>query len=80
MDIVWDLVEHVVRTKFEDLSSHTVEGAKRFILDTLGVGIAGSSAPGAKEVVQQMTEWGESAEHDPCLWEEGSRCERSLCQ
>ncbi len=60
MDIAWDLAEHVVRTKFEDLSSHTVDVAKRFILDTLGVGIAGSTAAGAKEVVKQMTEWGGS--------------------
>ena len=58
MDIAWDLAEYIVGTRFEDLSGHTVNLAKRFFLDTLGVAIAGSSAAGVKEVVEQMEEWG----------------------
>ena len=58
MDIAWDLAEHIVGTRFEDLSGHTVDLAKRFFLDSLGVAIAGSSAAGVKEVVEQMEEWG----------------------
>ena len=57
MDIVCHLAEHIVSTRFEDLPGHTVDLAKRFLLDTLGVAIAGSSAAGVKEVVEQMVEW-----------------------
>jgi len=57
MDIVYHLAEHVVRTRFEDLPSQTVDSTKQFILDTLGVAIAGSSAAGVREVVEQMVEW-----------------------
>jgi 2-methylcitrate dehydratase PrpD len=58
MDITCHLAEHIVRAKFEDLGGHTIGLAKRFLLDTLGVAIAGSSAAGVKEVVDQMVEWG----------------------
>ncbi len=57
MDIVYRLAEHVVGTRFEDLPGQTVDFTKRFILDTLGVAIAGSSAAGVREVVEQMAEW-----------------------
>ena len=54
MDIVYRLGEYVVRTRFEDLPSRTVDLTKQLILDTLGVAIAGSSAEGVKEVVEQI--------------------------
>jgi 2-methylcitrate dehydratase PrpD len=62
MDIVWDLAEHIVGMRFEDLGGHTLDLAKRFSLDTLGVAIAGSSATGVREVVEQMEEWGGRSE------------------
>jgi 2-methylcitrate dehydratase PrpD len=40
--------------------------AKTFILDTIGVGIAGSSAAGADELSQVSAGWGEGAE--ACVW------------
>jgi aconitate decarboxylase len=43
---------HALNTSFEDLTSDAVAQAKVFILDTFGVGIAGSSAYGADEVLQ----------------------------
>jgi 2-methylcitrate dehydratase PrpD len=58
MDIVFDLSRCIVGTSFEDLNPNTVDVTKRFILDTLGVGIAGSAAAGAKEAAEQMLEWG----------------------
>ena len=58
MDIGWHLAEHIVEMRSEDLEGHTLDLAKRFSLDTLGVAIAGSSAAGVREVVEQMEEWG----------------------
>lgn len=57
MDIVNHLAEYIVRVRYEDISKHTIDLAKWFFLDTLGVAIAGSSAVGIKEVVDQMEEW-----------------------
>ncbi|KAF1999157.1 MmgE/PrpD [Amniculicola lignicola CBS 123094] len=43
---------HALDTQYEDLTEDAVEQAKVFILDTFGVGIAGSSAYGADKVRQ----------------------------
>ncbi len=58
MDFVWGLAEHISKMRFENLSEHTVGVADRFILDTIGAAISGSSASGVKEIVEQMIEWG----------------------
>ncbi|KAF3015878.1 hypothetical protein E8E14_008895 [Neopestalotiopsis sp. 37M] len=44
---------HALETRFEDLTPDAVAQAKVFILDTLGVGIAGSSAFGADKVIPE---------------------------
>jgi aconitate decarboxylase len=49
---------HALRTRFEDLSPPAVEAAKIFILDSLGVGIAGSSAEGADGLLAVARTWG----------------------
>ena len=57
---------HALATRYEDLSDDAVLQAKTFILDTLGVGIAGSSAAGADELAQFSAGWGEGAH--ACVW------------
>jgi 2-methylcitrate dehydratase PrpD len=53
---------HALETRFENLSADAVAQAKIFILDTVGVGIAGSSAAGSDELSRVGAGWGESAE------------------
>lgn len=48
---------HALETRFEDLSPQAVEAAKTFILDSLGVGIAGSSAAGADGLLTVAAGW-----------------------
>jgi aconitate decarboxylase len=57
---------HVLETRYEDLPGDAVSHAKTFILDTIGVGIAGSSAAGADELAQVSAGWGAGA--DACVW------------
>jgi 2-methylcitrate dehydratase PrpD len=57
---------HALGTRYEDLSDDAVLQAKTFILDTMGVGIAGSSAAGADELSQVSAGWGQGAE--ACVW------------
>jgi 2-methylcitrate dehydratase PrpD len=57
---------HALDTRFEDLTEDAIAQAKVFILDTLGVGIAGSSAYGADKVLQAGASWGEGQE--AALW------------
>ena len=58
MDVVFDLAQNIVDTKFEDLPEEAVQVAKKFIIDSIGVGIAGSSAEGNAEVIELVKEWG----------------------
>jgi len=44
-DAIGRFAEHVSRTRFEDLPDAAVRAARIFILDTIGVGLAGSTGP-----------------------------------
>jgi aconitate decarboxylase len=57
---------HALTTRYEDLSDDAVAQAKVFILDTLGVGIAGSTAYGADQVAVANAGWGRGTE--AALW------------
>lgn len=50
---------HVRDTRFADLSPNAVAQAKVFILDSLGVGIAGSSVPHAEALLAIASGWGD---------------------
>ncbi|MEA2730051.1 MAG: aconitate decarboxylase [Acetobacteraceae bacterium] len=49
---------HALTTRYEDLSDDAVAQAKVFILDTFGVGIAGSTAHGADQLASANDGWG----------------------
>ena len=49
---------HALQTRFGDLSPQAVDAAKLFILDSFGVGIAGSSADGADGLLAVARTWG----------------------
>ena len=57
---------HALATRFEDLSEEAVAQAKIFILDTFGVGIAGSTAYGADALAAASERWGTGAQ--ATLW------------
>ncbi len=59
LDIV---AAHVVHTKFEDLPAEAVAAVKTFLLDTFGVGIAGSSGTGVTELIEVARGWGSDPE------------------
>lgn len=56
------LVQHVLKTRFADLSSEAVHAAKTFCLDTLGVCAAGTNAPYAATVRAAVSGWGNGTE------------------
>ena len=49
---------HALGTRFADLPAAVVERAKVFVLDSLGVGIAGSSVEGGEGLVRVASGWG----------------------
>lgn len=71
MDAIATFADHVVRTRFEDLPDKAISAAKTFILDTLGVGIAGSSGPMACELAEAQEVWGNNGEAR--VWGNGKR-------
>ena len=56
------LVQHVISTRFEDLSAQAVAAAKTFCLDTIGVSVAGTRARYAAEVRAAAGAWGSGNE------------------
>ncbi|MBN1847142.1 MAG: MmgE/PrpD family protein [Deltaproteobacteria bacterium] len=58
MDASYSLAKNLVKLGYNDLPAETIEIAKKDILDTLGVAIAGSSEPGGKELMTLVGEWG----------------------
>ena len=61
MDAIFRFAEHVAGTGYDDLPEDAVRAAKIFILDTFGVGIAGSGGPWTDELVQVQAGFGEGA-------------------
>ena len=55
--IVGKLVRYVSGTTFGRLPTEVVSETKKFILDTIGVGLAGVKEPGCREVVDVTTTW-----------------------
>ena len=51
MNSIDTIARHVIQTRFEDLPEDAVAAPCRFILDTLGVGILGSSGPWVEELI-----------------------------
>ena len=58
MDPIFSVAEHVAKTKFEDLPREVVEKIKLFVLDSFGVALPGSGAPGVPPVAELMAELG----------------------
>ena len=62
MDAISAFADHVVRTGFHDLPGDAVKSAKTFILDTLGVGLAGSCDSMARKLAEMQGTWGQLGE------------------
>jgi len=71
LDAIAKFAEHVARTKYEDLPPEAVRAAKIYILDTLGVGFAGSAGPFVEELIACSRGWGEG--RDARTWVRGAR-------
>jgi len=57
-----ELIRLVTDTRYEDLPAQAIDRAKAFLLDTVGVGIAGNRAPLSADVLQAALGWGASAD------------------
>jgi 2-methylcitrate dehydratase PrpD len=62
MDLIQSFVGHAMKLDYAALPKSAVEKTKFFILDSLGVALAGSRAPGVAQVAGLMSEWAERAE------------------
>jgi aconitate decarboxylase len=62
---------HVAGVCYEDIPHIAIERAKVFIVDSFGVGIAGSTAPGRSEVLAAARRWGVGEEVS--LWGGGGK-------
>ncbi len=58
MNTELELARFVIDTKYQDLPEEVIKATKRDILDTIGVGLGGSSAPGIAQVIEYAKEMG----------------------
>ncbi len=65
------LLDFVDGSEFTHLPKDTIEAAKRLLIDTVGVAIAGSSAEGIKPAIELMSQWG--GKEESTLWVYGNR-------
>lgn len=71
MSLVDAIAHRVTSTRFEDIPGELVESSKKFLLDTIGVAIAGFAAPGVKELIELLREWGGKPESS--IWFHGKK-------
>ncbi|MFY0614093.1 MAG: MmgE/PrpD family protein [Hyphomicrobiaceae bacterium] len=71
MDAIASFAEHVATTRFDDIPERAITAAETMILDTIGVGIGGSSGPMAEELAaaQELSGGGTDAH----VWSLGRR-------
>jgi aconitate decarboxylase len=60
------LAQHVAGVRFEHLSPQAIESAKIFLLDSIGVGVAGGSTPEITPLLFAVRQWGQGA--NVTLW------------
>jgi 2-methylcitrate dehydratase PrpD len=70
-DIEGAFSEHAARTRFDDLPPLAVAKAKTFLLDTLGVGLAGRAGANLDAVSRLAAAWG--AADEATSWRDGTR-------
>ena len=70
-DAIWRFAEHVAGTDYDDLPESAAAAVRTFLLDTLGVGVAGSSGPWTRRLIetQRLSSPGDQAR----VWSHGAR-------
>jgi len=58
MDSTAVLAENIIATSYEKIPEEAIEATKKDMLDTLGVAVAGNDAPGIKEIINLVRDWG----------------------
>ncbi len=71
VDAIHPMIDFLSGIDFELLPSEVVDRTKRFILDILGVAIAGTSAPGCRETLEIFANWG--GKEEATVWIFGHR-------
>ena len=70
-DAIWRFAEHVAGTDYDDLPESAAAATRTFLLDTLGVGVAGSAGPWTRRLIetQRLSCPGDQAR----VWSHGAR-------
>ena len=71
MEATAAFAKHVAERRYADMPPEAVRAAKIFILDTIGVGLAGSTGPKCQEIAAAQALFG--ASQDARVWSTGER-------
>jgi 2-methylcitrate dehydratase PrpD len=75
-DIMSHLVKHIIGAKYEDLTTEAIDSAKKSILDTIAITIAGSTAERCKAIVDLVKDWG--GKEESTIWIYGGKVPATL--
>ena len=65
------LIEHIVSHRYETLAPDAVTATSTYVLDSLGVALAGSRVPLVSQLIDLAQNWGQSK--DCRIWGTGQR-------
>lgn len=68
MDAAAVLAEFWSKTSYDRLPVEATAAAQRFIIDSVGVALAGSGAPGNREIMDLIADWGGTPEADVMVY------------
>ena len=70
-DAIWRFAEHVAGTDYDELPESAAAAVRTYLLDTLGVGVAGSAGPWTRQLIetQRLSCPGDQAR----VWSHGAR-------
>lgn len=58
MDLIYPIVDHIISVQFNSIPLNAISNTKKFILDTIGVTIAGCRAQGIFPAYEIIKDWG----------------------
>jgi len=57
-DAIVPLSRNIIAARYDNLPTEAIDAAKKCVIDTLGVTIAGSTAQGCETIAKMVREWG----------------------
>ena len=69
MDVAYSFAENIVETEYDGIPKEAIELARRDVIDTFGVILAGSNSPASNAIMGLVSGWGGKQESTVIMFE-----------